>query len=61
MKNGAQLCGCDDCKKNKRSKSDCGCGGKGKKLAQPKKLLKLDSTKSPEYTIAFLEARKIYS
>ena len=53
MKNGAKPCGCDDCKKKSRSKSQCECGGK---VGKEEKLLKLDSAKSPAYTIAYLEA-----
>ena len=56
MKNGDQPCDCDGCKKKNLTKAQCNCNGKDKK-----KLLKLDSTKSAAYTIAFLEARKIYS
>jgi|GEM_PF-863122 len=61
MKDGSKPCDCEGCKKNNRTKAQCKCDGSDKEEVSPKKMLKLDSTKSAAYTIAYLEARKIYS
>jgi hypothetical protein len=55
MKNDDHPCGREGCKGKNLTKAQCKCKDKAKKM------LKIDSSKSAAYTIAYLEARKIYS
>ena len=61
MKDGDKPCGCSDCKKKKLTKSQCACGGQDEETPKKKKKTpKMDSTQSPAYTLAFLEAKNKY-